>query len=574
VVAETLNLALLRGYRTGGTVHVVINNQVGFTTSPSASRSSTYSTDVARMIQAPVFHVNGDDPEACVRVAKLAFEYRQEFKKDVVIDMVCYRRRGHNEGDDPSMTQPLMYNLIEGKRSVRKIYTESLIGRGDISVEEAEQALRDYQGQLERVFTETRDAIASSQDQGTGQGIEPPAEQSASVSAAVRPTAVDLEVVKRIADAFVALPDGFTVHPKLMPLLQRRAAMASEGGIDWAMGELFAFGSLLLEGKPIRLAGQDSRRGTFVQRHAVLTDKVTGQEWVPLAHLDEGQARFWIYDSLLSEFAAMGFEYGYSVARPDALVLWEAQFGDFFNGAQTIIDEFVSSSEQKWNQRSSVVLLLPHGFEGQGPDHSSGRIERFLQMCAEDNMTVANPSTPASYFHLLRWHAYHEPRRPLVVFTPKSMLRLKAAASAVEDLTSGTFRPVIPETVGEIDPAGVRRVLLCSGKVYYDLLAERSKRAGSGGDQVAIVRVEQLAPVPGREIADAVSAYGDAQLVWVQEEPANQGGWPFMALTLPAHLGGRALSCVARAASASPAAGSHKVHDQEQQALVEQAFTL
>ena len=496
VVAETLNLSQLRGYRTGGTVHVVVNNQVGFTTSPAASRSSFYCTDVARMIQAPIFHVNGDDPEACVRVAQLAFEYRQEFNKDVVIDMVCYRRRGHNEGDDPSMTQPLMYNLIDAKRSVRKIYTESLIGRGDITVEEAEQALRDYQGQLERVFTETRDAIASSQDEGTGQGIEPPAEQSASASAAVRPTAVDLEVIKRIADAFVALPDGFTVHPKLMPLLQRRAAMASEGGIDWAMGELFAFGSLLLEGKPIRLAGQDSRRGTFVQRHAVLTDKVTGREWVPLAHLDEGQARFWIYDSLLSEFAAMGFEYGYSVARPDALVLWEAQFGDFVNGAQTIIDEFVSSSEQKWDQRSSVVLLLPHGYEGQGPDHSSGRIERFLQMCAEDNMTVANPSTPASYFHLLRWQAYHEPRRPLVVFTPKSMLRLKAAASAVEDFTSGTFRPVIPETVGEhrpgrraAGPALLRQGLLRPAR-------RAGQAAGSGGDQVAIVRVEQLVPAP------------------------------------------------------------------------------
>jgi 2-oxoglutarate dehydrogenase E1 component len=359
-----------------------------------------------------------------------------------------------------------------------------------------------------------------------------------------------------------------------MPLLQKRAAMASEGGIDWAMGELFAFGSLLLEGKPVRLAGQDSRRGTFVQRHAVLTDKRTGNEWVPLAHLDEGQARFWIYDSLLSEFAAMGFEYGYSVARPDAVVLWEAQFGDFFNGAQTIIDEFISSSEQKWGQRSSVVLLLPHGFEGQGPDHSSGRIERFLQMCAEDNMTVAYPSTPASYFHLLRWHAYHEPRRPLIVFTPKSMLRLKAAASAVEDFTSGTFRPVIPETVGEIDPAGVRRVLLTSGKVYYDLLAERAKRASSGGDQVAIVRVEQLAPLAGTEIAAAVADYPQAELVWVQEEPANQGPWPFMALNLPAHLGGRGLSCIARPASASPAAGSHKKHDLEQRNLVEQAFTL
>jgi 2-oxoglutarate dehydrogenase E1 component len=574
VVAETLNLSQLRGYRTGGTIHVIVNNQVGFTTSPAASRSSFYCTDVARMIQAPIFHVNGDDPEACVRVAKLAFEYRQEFKKDVVIDMVCYRRRGHNEGDDPSMTQPLMYSLIENKRSVRKIYTESLIGRGDISVEEAEQALRDYQGQLERVFSETREAIASSVDEGTGEGIEPPAEQSTSVGAGARPTAVPLEVVKQIADAFVALPDGFTVHPKLMPLLQRRAAMASEGGIDWAMGELFAFGSLLLEGKPIRMAGQDSRRGTFVQRHAVLTDRATGEEWVPLAHLDEGQARFWIYDSLLSEFAAMGFEYGYSVARPDALVLWEAQFGDFFNGAQTIIDEFVSSSEQKWNQRSSVVLLLPHGFEGQGPDHSSGRIERFLQMCAEDNMTVAYPSTPASYFHLLRWHAYHQPRRPLIVFTPKSMLRLKAAASAVEDFTTGTFRPVIPETESGLDAGSVRRVLLCSGKVYYDLLAERAKRATSGGDQVAIVRVEQLAPLPGDEIAAAVGAFPQAELMWVQEEPANQGPWPFMALNLPARLGGRGLSCISRPASASPAAGSHKKHDLEQHGLVEQAFTL
>ena len=574
VVAETLNLSQLRGYRTGGTIHVIVNNQVGFTTSPAASRSSFYCTDVARMIQAPIFHVNGDDPEACVRVAKLAFEYRQEFKKDVVIDMVCYRRRGHNEGDDPSMTQPLMYSLIEGKRSVRKLYTESLIGRGDISVEEAEQALRDYQGQLERVFTETREAIGQSHDQGTGEGIEPPAEQSSTVGTPGRATAVPLEVVKAIADAHVALPDGFTVHPKLMPLLQKRAAMASEGGIDWAMGELFAFGSLLLEGKPVRLAGQDSRRGTFVQRHAVLTDKQTGNEWVPLAHLDEGQARFWIYDSLLSEFAAMGFEYGYSVARPDALVLWEAQFGDFLNGAQTIIDEFISSSEQKWNQRSSVVLLLPHGFEGQGPDHSSGRIERFLQMCAEDNMTVACPSTPASYFHLLRWHAYHEPRRPLVVFTPKSMLRLKAAASATEDFTSGTFRPVIPETEGGIQAGQVRRVLLCAGKVYYDLLAERAKRAGSGGEQVAILRVEQLAPLASAEISQAVAAYPDAELVWVQEEPANQGPWPFMALNLPAHLGGRGLSCVARNASASPAAGSHKKHDLEQRQLVEQAFTL
>ena len=575
VVAETLNLSQLRGYRTGGTVHVIVNNQVGFTTSPAASRSSFYCTDVARMIQAPIFHVNGDDPEACVRVARLAFDYRQTFRKDVVIDMVCYRRRGHNEGDDPSMTQPLMYALIEAKRSVRKLYTESLIGHGDISVEEAEQALRDYQGQLERVFAETRETTSESEDKGTGEGLEPPAEQKASVEAPHMSTAVDLETIKRIADAQVAIPEGFTVHPKLMPLLQRRAAMGSEGGIDWAMGELFAFGSLLLEGRPVRLAGQDSRRGTFVQRHAVLIDKNTGAEWVPLASMDEGQARFWLYDTLLSEFAVMGFEYGYSVARPDALVLWEAQFGDFSNGGQTIIDEFISSSEQKWGQRSSVVLLLPHGYEGQGPDHSSGRIERFLQLSAEDNMTVAVPSNPASYFHLLRWHAYHEPRRPLVVFTPKSMLRLKSAASPVEDFTSGDFRPVMPDGETGVQPAGVRRVLLCSGKVYWDLLAERAKRASSGGAEVAIVRVEQLAPLPGQEIVEALSAYpAGAELVWVQEEPANQGPWPFVALNLPAHLGGRQLACISRLPAASPAAGSHKKHDEEQRALVERALAL
>jgi 2-oxoglutarate dehydrogenase E1 component len=575
VVAETLNLSQLQGYRTGGTVHVIVNNQVGFTTSPAASRSSFYCTDVARMIQAPIFHVNGDDPEACVRVARLAFDYRQTFRKDVVIDMVCYRRRGHNEGDDPSMTQPLMYSLIEAKRSVRKIYTESLIGRGDISLEEAEQALRDYQGQLERVFTETREATSASDDKGTGEGLEPPAEQKTSVGAPHMATAVPLETIKRIADAHVNIPEGFTVHPKLIPLLQRRAAMASEGGIDWAMGELLAFGSLLLEGRPVRLAGQDSRRGTFVQRHAVLIDKSTGAEWTPLANLDEGQARFWLYDTLLSEFAVMGFEYGYSVARPDALVLWEAQFGDFSNGAQTIVDEFISSSEQKWGQRSSVVLLLPHGYEGQGPDHSSGRIERFLQLCAEDNMTVAVPSNPASYFHLLRWHAYHEPRRPLIVFTPKSMLRLKAAAAAVEDFTSGEFRPVIPDGESGVRPEGVRRVLLCAGKVYWDLLAERAKRASSGGAEVAIVRVEQLAPLPAQEIVATLSAYpAGAELVWVQEEPANQGPWPFVALNLPAHLGGRQLACISRPPAASPAAGSHKKHDEEQKALVERALSL
>lgn len=585
VVAETLNLSQLRGYRTGGTIHVVINNQVGFTTSPSASRSSTYSTDVARMIQAPIFHVNGDDPEACVRVAELAYEFRQEFNKDVVIDMVCYRRRGHNEGDDPSMTQPLMYNLIEAKRSVRKLYTEALIGRGDIGQEEAEAALRDYQQQLERVFVETKaalkeaatadstDATLAGTDAEGHSGLEPPTAQATDqATRSADETAIPADQLQHIGDAFVNPPPGFTVHPKLLQAMEKRAQSTRDGGIDWATGELMAFGSLLMEGTPVRLAGQDSRRGTFVQRHAVLIDKNTAEEWTPLLYLGEGQARFWVYDSLLSEFAAMGFEYGYSVERPDALVLWEAQFGDFLNGAQTIIDEFISSSEQKWGQRSSVVLLLPHGYEGQGPDHSSARIERFLQMCAEDNMTVAYPSTPASYFHLLRRQAYARPRRPLIVFTPKSMLRLKAASSMPGDFTEGTFRPVLPDRAS-FDTAGVTRVLLASGKVVYDLEAARDK---AGDTSTAIVRVEQLAPLPAKEIAAELAKYPAADVVWVQDEPNNQGAWPFIALNLPQALAGlgetRQLRVVSRKASASPATGSSKRHAEQQAELITAAF--
>ena len=429
VVAETLNLSQLRGYRTGGTIHVVVNNQVGFTTSPSSSRSSLYCTDVARMVQAPIFHVNGDDPEACIRVARLAFEYRQAFNKDVVIDLVCYRRRGHNEGDDPSYTQPLMYDLIEQKRSVRKLYTESLVGRGDITIEEAEQVLRDYQQQLERVFTEVREADRQPDEWTTvPEYPDKPAVQTT--------TAVSQEVLKRIADAHVNAPDGFTVHPKVLPQLQRRAAAITEGPIDWGTGEILALGSLLMERRPVRLAGQDSRRGTFVQRFATIIDRNNGDEWTPLSNLSEDQAKFYIYDSLLSEYAALGFEYGYSVARPEALVLWEAQFGDFVNGAQTVIDEYISSGQTKWGQQSGVVLLLPHGYEGQGPDHSSARIERFLTMAADEAFVVAQPSTPASHFHLLRQHSLGEEHRPLIIFTPKSMLKRKESASQPEDFTT------------------------------------------------------------------------------------------------------------------------------------------
>jgi 2-oxoglutarate dehydrogenase E1 component len=559
VVAETLNLSLLRGYRTGGTVHLVINNQVGFTTSPAMARSSLYSTDVARMIQAPIFHVNGDDPEACVRIAKLALEFRQEFKKDVVLDLVCYRRRGHNEGDDPSVTQPQMYDIIDAKRSVRKIYTEALIGRGDISIADAEEALRDYHDQLEKVFVETRGAT----------GAPKPEPVMAETPAETVQTAVSQEVLKRIGDAYASLPEGFTVHPRLKRILDRRTGMASEGGVDWGFGELLAFGSLLLDGIPVRLSGQDSRRGTFAQRHAVLVDRRTGEEYTPLKNLEPEQARFWAYDSLLSEFAAMGFEYGYSVANRKALVMWEAQYGDFANGAQSIMDEFISSGEAKWGQRSRVVILLPHGYEGGGPDHSTGRIERVLQMCAEDNMTVANCTTPANYFHLLRRQALGHTHRPLIVFTPKSLLRTKAATSAVEDFTSGRFAPVLDAS--GVDPAGVRRVLFCSGKVYYDLVAARAEH---GDTRTAIIRFEQLYPLPGDSLRAALAPYPNVnEYTWVQEEPANQGGWPFLALNLPAQLPvNLPLRLASRRAAASPAAGSGKVHDAEQKALISQVF--
>ncbi|MFK5633253.1 MULTISPECIES: multifunctional oxoglutarate decarboxylase/oxoglutarate dehydrogenase thiamine pyrophosphate-binding subunit/dihydrolipoyllysine-residue succinyltransferase subunit [unclassified Ornithinimicrobium] len=571
VVLETLQMSQLPGYRTGGTIHVVINNQVGFTTAPFHSRSAVYCTDVARTVQAPVLHVNGDDPEAVVRVAELAYEYRQKFNKDVAIDMVCYRRRGHNEGDDPSMTQPLMYDLIESKRSVRKLYTESLVGRGDITVEEAEVALRDYQKQLEQVFTETRAALRGEGD-GT-HGLErPQAQDQGDLATKQRPTAISEEMLQRIGDAFADVPEGFTVHPKLAKLLTSRQQMTREGGIDWGMGELIAFGSLVMEGTPVRLSGQDSRRGTFVQRHAVLTDHDTAANWTPLHHLSEDQAFFEVHDSLLSEFAVMGFEYGYSVERTDALVLWEAQFGDFANGAQTIVDEFISSSEQKWDQRSSIVLLLPHGYEGQGPDHSSARIERYLQLCAEDNMVVAYPSTPASYFHLLRRHAMARPRKPLVVFTPKAMLRLKAAASQPQDFTQGTFEPVLPDTA-KLEKGSVTRVLMASSKLVHDLVEERDKR---GDTTTAILRVEQLYPLPGAQLASLMEQYPNADLVWVQNEPKNQGAWPFMALNLPEALAfhgeERPLRVASRPASASPSTGSTKVHAVEQDALMEEAF--
>jgi 2-oxoglutarate decarboxylase len=573
IVAETLNLAMLRGYRTGGTIHIVVNNQIGFTTSPDDSRSSEYSTDVAKMVGAPIFHVNGDDPEACVWVAKLSVDFQQKFNKDVVIDMLCYRRRGHNEGDDPSMTQPYMYDVIDTKRGARKTYTEALIGRGDISLKEAEDALRDYQGQLEQVFNEVREL--EKHEIEPSESVESEQQLRKGFS-----TAVEKSLLARIGDAQVAFPEGFSVHPRVMPVLERRREMAYNGKVDWAFGELLALASLVAEGRTVRLSGQDSRRGTFSQRHSVIIDRKTGAEFTPLQLLATNEdgtptgGRFMVYDSPLSEFAAVGFEYGYSLGNPDAIVLWEAQFGDFVNGAQSIIDEFISSGEAKWGQTSEVVLLLPHGHEGQGPDHTSGRIERFLQVCAEGSMTVAQPSTPANYFHLLRRHAYDGIHRPLIVFTPKSMLRNKAAVSDIAEFTEMKFRSVIEEPtydVGDGDRSKVKRILLVSGKLYYELVARKAK---DKRDDIAIVRVEQLYPIPRYRLPATLDAYPNVEeYFWVQEEPANQGAWPTFGLDLPELVPRlKNIKRISRRAMSAPSSGSAKVHAVEQQEILDEAF--
>jgi 2-oxoglutarate decarboxylase len=469
--------------------------------------------------------------------------------------MVCYRRRGHNEGDEPSFTQPLMYELIGQKRSVRTLYAEALVGRGDITQAEADAIAQDFQSQLEAIYQEVHNTKPDDNF--------PPAPEAPSSKAIS--TAISEDVARRIAATQTEVPEGFNVHPKLLPQLTRRAESLNDGTVDWSGGELLAFGSLLLEGHPIRLAGQDARRGTFSNRHAVIIDSKSAAEWTPLRGLLSEENQFFVFDSLLSEYAALGFEYGYSVVRPNALVLWEAQFGDFVNGAQSVIDEFISSSLQKWGERSSVVMLLPHGYEGQGPDHSSARIERFLLLCAEKNMTVAQPSSPASYFHLLRWHMKNPARRPLVVFTPKSMLRLKAAASKLDDFTSGTFRPLIDDAT----VSNATRVIFCSGKIYWELVAEREKL---GESSTAIVRVERLYPFPEKEFAEVIAMHPNANLLWVQDEPANQGAWPFVALATQEALQGRTLRRVSRRATASPATGNHHVHEEEQKALIMEAF--
>jgi 2-oxoglutarate dehydrogenase E1 component len=594
VVAETLNLSQLAGYRTGGTIHLVINNQLGFTTAPQSARSSVYPTDVAKMVQAPVFHVNGDDPEACARAARLAYGFRQAFHKDVVIDLVCYRRHGHNEGDDPSYTQPRMYALIDAKRSVRKLYTETLVRRGDITVEEAEQALDDFQAKLQRALDETRQSQPP-----TPTSITPPPPPPPPATVA---TGVERPVLDRLVPLATAVPAGFTVHPKLVRQFAQRATMVRDGYVDWALGEALAFGSLLVEGTDVRLTGQDTRRGTFSQRHAVLVDHATGEEWVPLAHLAETGAdlvagrslgRFAVHDSLLSEYAALGFEYGYTVQNPQTLVAWEAQFGDFANGAQIIIDNFLVAAEDKWGQRSGLVLLLPHGYEGQGPEHSSCRLERFLTLCARNNLRVAQPTTAAQYFHLLRSQARQPLPRPLVVATPKSLLRARQARSAIDELAAGTFTEVLddPATTGAlgdaastaVDPARVRRLVLCSGKGAYEVMARRDQLIGGAADlpapgvdpsAVAVVRVEQLYPWPEAALGAVLQRYPAAtEVIWWQEEPENMGAWSFAHGRLHRLLRDRyRLVHVSRAESASPASGSAIVHQLETEDLLVRVF--
>jgi multifunctional 2-oxoglutarate metabolism enzyme len=562
VVAETLNLSLIKGYRVGGTIHLIINNQLGFTTPPDSARSSEYPTDVAKMVQAPILHVNGDDPEACVRVARLAFAYRQEFNKDVVIDMVCYRRHGHNEGDDPSYTQPLMYKRIEARRSVRKLYTEALVKRGDISLDEAEAALDDFQQRLQNALEETRQHAPPV---GTRAKPAPPA---MGVLAHID-TGVSRGEIDSIFAALETVPDGFVVHPKLARQFEARRTMFEGGEVDWALAEAMAYGSLLYEGTSVRLAGQDTRRGTFSHRHGVLVDYETGAEYTPLAPLATNGAQYWLYDSLLSEYAALGFEYGYSVSNKDALVIWEAQFGDFFNGAQIIVDQYLVAAEDKWGQTSGLVLLLPHGYEGQGPDHSSGRIERFLTLAAEDNIQVCNATTAAQFFHLLRRQMRRTVRKPLIVFTPKSLLRAKVSRSPIDELVDGSFQEVLDDP-GVGDPAAVKRVVLCSGKVAYDAIAARDEL----GAPVAIVRVEQLYPWPFEAVAAVLDRYANAeQIFWLQEEPENMGPWNAIKGRLfEAHGTSHWIHRESRAESGSPATGSHTIHLQEQEDVVARIF--
>ncbi|HEX8843165.1 MAG TPA: multifunctional oxoglutarate decarboxylase/oxoglutarate dehydrogenase thiamine pyrophosphate-binding subunit/dihydrolipoyllysine-residue succinyltransferase subunit [Pyrinomonadaceae bacterium] len=570
IVMETLNLADLKGYSTGGTIHIIINNQIGFTTTPEKGRSTIYSTDVARMTQLPIFHINGDDPEAAWRVLQIALDFRQEFNKDVVLDVVGFRRLGHNESDEPSYTQPLMYARVKAHPGVREIYSRQLVREGTIAEEGVKQMIAERVEHYEEVLKRAKEIVANKPPVNE---LQPPVQEEDGSN--LEETGVDRELIRQVAHKISIVPEGFNINPKMVGQLARRAKMGEgEAPMDWAFAEAIAFGSLVVEGTRVRLSGQDSGRGTFSQRHAVMYDTQTGKPWTPLAEIRNERnpkAEFDVYDSSLSEQGVLGFEYGYSVIAQDALVMWEAQFGDFGNGAQVVIDQYIAASEDKWQQRSRLTLLLPHGYEGQGPEHSSARLERYLQLCAENNLQVCYPTSPAQYFHLLRRQVKQETLRPLVVITPKSLLRLPAATSTVEDLTGGGFLPVIDDAEVK-DRESVRRIVLCGGKVFYDLSAGRKK---AGDEKVAIIRLEQFYPFPEKRLREIFGTYKNAtQLVWAQEEPKNMGGWTFVEPRLMNMLP----ACqrpyfVGRAASASPATGSYTIHELEQRRIVDQALT-
>jgi len=560
VVAETFNLSALPGYRTGGTIHIVVNNGIGFTTAPSDARSSVYATDVARMVQAPIFHVNGEDPEACIHVTELALDFRRKFKKDVVIDMICYRRHGHSEGDEPSYTQPQMYAQINDKRSIRKLYTESLVNKGDLTLMEAEDALNQYKTMMDTAFEETRESA-------------PPEIQIPENIILVKPdnplsTGISSDTVEKVILALTTFPEDFTVHPKLLKQILLRRDMLEKDAIDWSLAEALAFGSLLMENVPIRLAGQDSRRGTFSQRHSVLVDYNTSDQYTPLNFIKEEQEKALIHDSLLSEYAALGFEYGYAVIRKNALVLWEAQFGDFINGAQIIIDQFISSAEDKWGQTARLTILLPHGFEGQGPEHSSARVERFLTLCAEENIRVTVPTTSAQYFHLLRNQALRKKEKPLVILTPKSFLRADVAKSKQNEILKGEFQVLLQDAD---PPKHVKRILFCTGKIYHELSDERKKAKIT---DTLIIRLEQLYPFPFDQVSALFSQYKDVKDIrWVQEEPRNMGAWNFALERFQKILPkDKQINFVGRLPSASPAAGSFQMHLAEHNLLFRQVF--
>ncbi len=570
VVAETLNMSQLDAYQTGGTVHIIINNQIGFTTLPEDGRSTEYASDLAKMILAPIFHVNGDSPEQAVHAIQMAFEYRQKFGKDVVIDLTCFRKHGHNEGDEPAFTQPGMYKEIESHPTVRDIYTRELLRKGELNEEEAEELFEEFDQLLQEAFEDAKNASPMEVTEEMMNRREITQEEWPEFPDTTYPE----EELRDIAEKLNTVPKDFDANPKLLRQLAKRLEIVenNEKKIDWGFAEALAFGSLLKSGTTVRLTGQDAERGTFSHRHSILHGTETDQQFVPLNNLSDDQAPFYPYNSLLSEFACVGFEFGYSAAKLDALVIWEAQFGDFANGAQVPIDQYISASEAKWGQQSALVMTLPHGYEGQGPEHSSARLERYLQLCAEDNMQVVNLTTPAQYFHILRKQAMQERKKPLIIMSPKSLLRHPMATSSTGELSGGAYRPFIEDDTAE-DPKKIDRLILCSGKVYYDL-AKRREEAEI--DNIAIARLEQFYPFPDRDVKEYLERFGDVEdIVWCQEEPRNMGAWHFLYPRLQNQLAdGQELQYVGRQASASPAAGQMKIHQAEQERLIKRALKL